>query len=86
MTCSTCLCFSRSCYSHPTACWFTAGEWSAIWGQHAPGRPAPSVDFTREMVAGVFFGSQMMFNFLPEETEDETFIFAWQLGGIRFAF
>ena len=34
----------------------------------------------------VYFGSQMMFNFLPEETEDETFIFAWQLGGIRFAF
>jgi VWFA-related protein len=36
----------------------TAEEWSALWRQHAPERPAPAVDFAREMVAGVFFGSQ----------------------------
>jgi hypothetical protein len=36
----------------------TAAEWSALWRQHAPDRPAPPVDFAREMVAGVFFGSQ----------------------------
>lgn len=34
----------------------------------------------------VFFGSQMMFNILPSKTQGETFIFAWQMGGIRFAF
>jgi VWFA-related protein len=36
----------------------TAAEWSALWRQHAPDRPAPPVDFASEMVAGVFFGSQ----------------------------
>jgi hypothetical protein len=36
----------------------TVDEWSALWRQHAPDRPAPAVDFAREMVAGVFFGSQ----------------------------
>ena len=36
----------------------TAEEWNSLWRQHAPERPAPSVDFAREMVAGVFFGSQ----------------------------
>lgn len=34
----------------------------------------------------VFFGSQMMFNFLPSKTQGETFIYSWQMGGIRFAF
>ena len=36
----------------------TAAEWTSLWRQHAPDRPAPAVDFAREMVAGVFFGSQ----------------------------
>jgi hypothetical protein len=34
----------------------------------------------------VFFGSQMMLNFLPSKTQGETFIYSWQMGGIRFAF
>lgn len=34
----------------------------------------------------VYFGSQMMFNFLPKETEGDHFIYSWQLGGIRFVF
>lgn len=34
----------------------------------------------------VFIGTQMMFNFLPKETKNEGFIFAWQIVGIRFAF
>ena len=34
----------------------------------------------------VFFGSQMMFNFLPSKTQGETFIYSWQMGGIRFEF
>ena len=33
-------------------------EWQAMWRQHAAGRPVPPVDFTREMVVGVFLGSR----------------------------
>jgi hypothetical protein len=36
----------------------TPGEWDAVWKRHAPGRPAPQVDFSREMVVGVFAGSR----------------------------
>jgi hypothetical protein len=36
----------------------TAAQWSALWKEHAPGTPAPRVDFTREMVVGVFLGSR----------------------------
>jgi PrcB C-terminal len=36
----------------------TADEWNAVWKQHAPGRPAPEVDFSREMVVGIFVGSR----------------------------
>lgn len=34
----------------------------------------------------LFFGSQMMFNFLPVETLDEKFFYSWQVGGLRLAF
>ena len=34
----------------------------------------------------LYLGSQMMFNFLPEETLDEDFFYSWQIGGIRIAF
>jgi opacity protein-like surface antigen len=33
-----------------------------------------------------FLGSQMMFNFLPEEVLDEHFFYSWQIGGARIAF
>jgi hypothetical protein len=36
----------------------SAPEWAAIWRQHSPDRPAPRVDFTKEMVVGVFLGSR----------------------------
>jgi VWFA-related protein len=36
----------------------TQAEWEALWKQHAPDRPAPTVDFTRHAVAAVFLGSQ----------------------------
>ena len=36
----------------------TAEEWSALWRQHAPNRPMPTVDFSREMVVGIFAGSR----------------------------
>jgi VWFA-related protein len=36
----------------------TAAEWQSLWQRHAPGRPAPSVDFTRNMIVAVFLGSR----------------------------
>jgi protease stability complex PrcB-like protein len=36
----------------------TVPEWTTLWRQHSPDRPRPSVDFAREMVAGVFLGSR----------------------------
>jgi hypothetical protein len=34
-----------------------AGTWAGLWSQHAPGRALPAVDFTKDMVVGVFMGS-----------------------------
>ena len=31
-------------------------------------------------------GSRMIFNFLPERTLEEKFFYAWEMGGIKFAF
>jgi hypothetical protein len=36
----------------------TDTEWAALWQQHAPDRPRPAVDFSKEMVVGVFMGSR----------------------------
>jgi hypothetical protein len=36
----------------------TDTEWQALWREHAANRPAPSVDFTREIVVAVFVGSR----------------------------
>lgn len=36
----------------------TEAEWTKLWQQHAPGQPRPVVDFSREMVLGVFMGSR----------------------------
>jgi hypothetical protein len=36
----------------------TEAEWTRLWQQHAPDRPRPAVDFSREMVVGVFMGSR----------------------------
>lgn len=36
----------------------TAAEFDTLWKAHAPGRPAPSVDFSKNMVIGVFLGSR----------------------------
>ena len=32
--------------------------WASLWRTHAPRRPAPAVDFSREMVVGVFMGTR----------------------------
>jgi hypothetical protein len=36
----------------------SAAEWSALWKTHDPGGELPPVDFSREMVVGVFLGSR----------------------------
>jgi hypothetical protein len=35
-----------------------AAEWAALWKEHAPGHPAPTVDFVRSIVVGVFLGTR----------------------------
>ena len=34
------------------------GEWASLWKTHAPDRPAPAIDFTKEMVVGIFLGTR----------------------------
>jgi protease stability complex PrcB-like protein len=36
----------------------SAAEWAAIWKENGAGGPLPAVDFSREMVVGVFLGSR----------------------------
>ncbi len=36
----------------------TQAEWTALWREHARERPLPDVDFTRDMVVGVFLGTR----------------------------
>jgi hypothetical protein len=33
-------------------------EWSALWRAHAPDRPMPAVDWSKEMAVGVFLGTR----------------------------
>jgi hypothetical protein len=36
----------------------TDAEWTTLWQQHASARPRPPVDFSKEMIVGVFMGSR----------------------------
>jgi hypothetical protein len=36
----------------------TEAEWTKLWQQHGPDRTMPAVDFSKEMVVGVFMGSR----------------------------
>ena len=36
----------------------TAAEWDALWRSHLPTRQPAALDFSREMVVGVFLGSR----------------------------
>jgi hypothetical protein len=36
----------------------TAQEWEQVWQKHTPDRPRPAVDFSKEMVIGIFLGSR----------------------------
>ena len=33
-------------------------QWQKLWNEHAPGAPPPPIDFTKELVAGVFVGQR----------------------------
>lgn len=43
-----------------------AAEWNALWRRHTADRPAPEVDFEREIVAAVFAGSRPTAGFAVE--------------------
>jgi VWFA-related protein len=47
----------------------TAAEFEKLWREHAPGRPAPTVDFTKNMVVAVFLGSRPSSGFGIEITD-----------------
>ncbi len=36
----------------------TEAEWAKLWQAHSPDHPRPAVDFSKEMVVGVFMGSR----------------------------
>lgn len=36
----------------------TEAEWASLWRRHAPDRTPPTIDFSREMVIGLFMGSR----------------------------
>jgi hypothetical protein len=36
----------------------TPSEWTALWKEHAPAEPRPTVDFSKNMVIGVFLGTK----------------------------
>jgi hypothetical protein len=44
----------------------TAAELNALWRLHAPERPQPTVNFSAEMVVGVFIGSRPSAGFAVE--------------------
>lgn len=41
-------------------------EWSALWRKHNYNRPAPPIDFSKEMVVAVFMGSRPTAGFAVE--------------------
>jgi hypothetical protein len=59
----------------------TAAEWQALWQRHAPGRPLPTVDFTADMVVGVFLGSRPSGGYQAEITsvtsEENVLVVQW---------
>jgi len=40
--------------------------WAALWLEHAPARPRPEVDFSREVVVGIFLGTRPSAGFTVE--------------------
>ena len=46
----------------------TAGEWTALWRDHAGAAPAPKIDFNKRMVVAVFLGSRPSAGYAVEIT------------------
>jgi hypothetical protein len=44
----------------------TEAEWARLWQQHNPDRKRPAVDFSKQMVVGVFMGSRSTAGFAIE--------------------
>lgn len=44
----------------------TADEYNTLWRLHAPDRPQPKVDLSKEMIVGVFMGSRPTAGFAVE--------------------
>jgi len=44
----------------------TPQEWQQLWQKHTPDRPRPAVDFSKEMVVGVFLGSRPTAGYILE--------------------
>ena len=59
----------------------TPDEWQALWQRHAPGRPAPAVDFTTQMVVAVFLGSRPSGGYQAEitgiSTDGDVLVVRW---------
>jgi hypothetical protein len=41
-------------------------EWQELWQKHTPDRPRPAVDFSKEMVVGLFLGSRPTSGYMLE--------------------
>ena len=46
----------------------TAAEWKTFWKEHAPTEKMPAIDFTKQMVLGVFVGSKPTAGYAVEIT------------------
>ena len=44
----------------------TEAEWTRLWQQHNPDRQRPAIDFSKQMVVGVFMGSRNTAGFAVE--------------------
>lgn len=60
----------------------THDEWSALWRQHAGGKPLPKVDFSTRTVVAVFLGSRPSAGYGVEITrtrlDGKTLIVEWR--------
>jgi len=60
----------------------TSAEWSALWKKHNYDKPAPAVDWSKEMVVAVFMGSRPTAGFAVEivsaAERDGTFVVGYR--------
>jgi hypothetical protein len=59
----------------------TNAEWEALWRAHAPGRPEPTVDLTKNMIVAVFLGSRPSSGYMVQITgvrrEGDALVVQW---------